>query len=915
MNITSFVRGMAWHDIAKPLRLNSARHSRLGFLLLEATGWQEEALVALAHVGFDRTECIVARNLDEFFRRAGAPDQLPAILLLANSLDRLAASTYSMMSAIPGNAIGVHSFGQFVVARENIDAIFQNSLKEVLASMPELWQAIDGAIQRTKDPDPQFLQPLGVTIPDPQAFRAILWQYMERFPERTYPPVNDTSLSSHTRLSAILGFVVYRNLQARHAPILNQIIAYDGTQANVGETTVETYLDNGHPGNPLRGFNDVQTAICKNLDSYLVRVALTGYRDLFTKAGRLDDLHGTARLADLTRAFFKQALAENLGVPDLSDYLRLSENQFELIYLLPGSLTRAEIEQTIAAAYRQTTKRLIHDGPDAFLELMYRSFGMNSGVNFAAQAEELHNQLVHIGYGLGVTPLALPLAPQGNAVIDPRQWNFDIFATEFGKMLLTAYRESADRVTTPKALLTSTTAYLLEEQKRAIQDVCVACGVYPIYAEFHERAIQDENLRKVTHQFRGQPEALCVSCIARRLLSQGAVQVKPLEAMIHLDETGQWLVTRQAENGPDLPAALMHTRRCKRPDYVDMGAAFVRRRDNDQLDIFPTIGYAADANSNVLLLSLTPTPAIYYIYDYLAMAQPDFYPVTGETVGVHDQLNKTIREFHDRLRNRSLAAQAMQAMQAEPHVARVLEREKQIAHFYQAYYRSLEASAVRVIPLDVSLPTLRLLAPADQLVTVLETLQDALHQHLFSFPPGYHPNQRMLNQLPKLLLGTMILFKEKQPLYLVFETERYLLERLKEADTIEQSAASPLLLVKEAVAASTPYTWHGTRLGFTDMRRTLDDRGGWQAQVTLDNLAQVLELNQVDRRTVTARGATTSRMDMDRKTAEQLANALLFIRRDWAGSTAKEWTEKEIEMLTRPEYFEPVLFMKKATRA
>ena len=96
INVNSFVRGMAWHDIGKPFYLGGEKHSRLGYLWLDALGYPDEALVALAHYG---------KSLEAHLRRywdvTGSPSEEPAVLALTNALDRAAAVTYSFIGQKP----------------------------------------------------------------------------------------------------------------------------------------------------------------------------------------------------------------------------------------------------------------------------------------------------------------------------------------------------------------------------------------------------------------------------------------------------------------------------------------------------------------------------------------------------------------------------------------------------------------------------------------------------------------------------------------------------------------------------------------------------------------------------------------------------------------------------------------------
>ena len=87
-DLINFVKGMLLHDIAKPLYLGSEKHSIRGYVLLNALGKEDEALVALSH----------HQQLEVYFKHQVEPgqtsvDKLPSYLALTSPIDRISSVT------------------------------------------------------------------------------------------------------------------------------------------------------------------------------------------------------------------------------------------------------------------------------------------------------------------------------------------------------------------------------------------------------------------------------------------------------------------------------------------------------------------------------------------------------------------------------------------------------------------------------------------------------------------------------------------------------------------------------------------------------------------------------------------------------------------------------------------------------
>jgi hypothetical protein len=920
--VTQFVRGMAWHDIGKPFALGTPRHAALGYWLLRLTGYDGEALLALAHghkkkkfrdlkrgaENKDPKKAERAQNalavepLRRYFEESDG-ESMPGLLVLCNSLDRLAASVYSFQGKGLHQHLEVHSLqnpfsrlpasivgweGPFVVPKDDLADVFEKHLwAHMRSELPEAWQAVLTSEAKTN------IEGKSQPLPDPAPLPAgkdalqVLLRYMASYPERTYPSVNDTSLEQHCRLSGILAFVVHCNLEEAEEDLLKQRI---------------TWAD-GEPQYPV---SDPGEVVRKHLKASLVRVAFEGHRALYESAVRVDDLHGARELADQMRETFKRALAHELSVPDLAEFLTISESQFDLIYLLPAE--GEPLEMKIKSAYERALGQIVGQVADR-LEWDFPQI--------AGHRRQLRQQLSDISYSLRVIPVKVPQKD----IID-----FDDFAAKYGESLLQAYIDSQTYVVFPAVNWPDWTKRCDNAEPLTAAETCQVCGNYPILTPSDDLSDEDKEQWQTRHDyaahiFRGEREQLCLSCVARRTLAYGTIarQVDPLvHPMLKLDSSkpGLWLTTLPAE-GPDLPPLLAPAVRLTRDDQMeDMNAFYVRYRvtrkgvDRSTLDIFPTTGYAADATSNVVLLSLQPQKAsLFACYPYDKVIK-EFEPeqsTSHSLIDGHTALwHETFVRFYRKVVKKERPELSEPIRHVQPHLARVMERIKRIQGFYEDLYHRLAgvepylddvSPRLRVLPLDTEYPTLRLLLPADQLDKVLQRLEQAVTETLFSARSAEKDCQALHGLLkllvPDLLHGVVVLFKHKFPLYLVLEAERDLFNQLEMTDKRKETSERP-----------SRSDWYGLRLAFTDLRGTLSEVGPKRAEVSYADLGTVLDLTKaVDRRTVLQRAEAETYL------STELADALTLIR-----TKRTDLTPDQAEALNQSGVFPSVLFLKRATR-
>jgi hypothetical protein len=880
MTVTTFVRGLTWHDMGKPFAQENWRHARLGYWLLWRAGYKVEALVALRH---DRG----VRN--QYFAVKGSGASVPAITMLANALDRLAASIYSFQpqpyktshhslqnpfSRLP-IIVDLEKGGQekdeqrFVVDDEQLK-VWEKDLWAT--KLPDPWAKFFSVDTKTHVEDKNEPLPVDMDVlPDGEAALRRLATALDIYPERTYPPVNDTSLRQHGRLAGILGFVVYRNLE-------------QDQRIDVNESMTRDYR--GH-------FQNHEQLVQTHLDAYLIRITFTSIKSQVQGAARVDDLHGGLMLARDFCEAFKDALAEQLSAPDLAEWLPVSESEFDLVYLLPGEKT--DLRETIRQAYAQARSRVVAGILDGRLG---RDFP-----EIKAYRDKLEHQLSTLAYGVHVIPVMLP-----------DEQSFDAFAAAYGRNLLAAYTASQRDGPTDLPITDTDIAPL------PASETCEVCGTHPILTPPEG---DDENrsqwLRKrnhAAHIFRGEREQICFSCVARRTLAHGAI-AKRMDELTHgmfepvQGKPGMWRQAQaqaQPQDGRPLPPQMGTTVQLTTPEeLLDITSFYVRFRrtaggvDRTTLDLFPTTSYAADKYGNVVLLTLQPTSVLYKKYVY-KQALVEWKDRATDDDGIKGWQQTFVAFYYQQKTEHPSFAQTIEWV--EPHLARVMERIQWIKRLYAALEDALIAERVRVLPLDVEFPTLRLLLPADQLDQALRVLDQVVTESLFS--ATYHEDTEARREaheflklvLPDLLHGAVVLFKQKFPLYLALEAERDILHQLAASDPDEP--------IDQRTRPGNSQ-WYGFRLGFSDLRGSLSEVGPLHAEATYENLGQVLDLvDKVDRRTVLQYKQTAEYISLE------LAQAQAMVRtrrvRGLNPTHVKAFSDEEDDL------FKPVHFIKRAIR-
>jgi hypothetical protein len=958
MDITTFVRGMVWHDVAKPFALGTSKHTPLGYWLLHQAGY-DEAWVAFIHGS-------TGENLPKALKAGG--DALPAILLLTNPLDRIAASFYSLLSRrfrrtdflgrseddvekkyplfhawqnpfsrLPNYSEELErtflireSYDGAEVPHNRLEQLDKALREKLIAELPPSWDQLieqeelsratraDVALEASPDEEA-----------DGEALLRTLLPFQAQYPERTYPPANDTTLQEHCRLGGALAFVLYRNLEQARSPWLENAVWLESDGG--GDRCLLGLLED--PANaervcPVIGkdndWTGVQEIACRNLSARLVRVAFEGHRDLFEHAVRVDDLLGARALTERFIDSFESKLAEVLGAPGLfwaseedsrQCLLTIHRSQFDLFYLLPPYPTGdgvTTVEEAVHDAYEETLDEIVSELREGLKIDFQRA--VNAGVlSFDADAEQaLREQLRALSYRVRVLDLEVGPAGQFDAFAD--------FTSAYGTALIDTFGASREYPVVPLGDL-PLRAEAKDEVQLPADKTCDVCGNHPLFDPFVDLLDDVEwksYVQKAVHHFREEPERPCISCIARRMLAHSRVA----ERTVWLSDMVEWayaradqpgrVVAAQPKGGPALPSALVSSHQLESDDdFLDLGAAFARcRRDSEgyQLDLFPTISYAADRNGNVVLLALQHTDALDRTYDYAPSI--DEIGQLPQAVRYGNRVPETDRErwqasvsliYHWAKANDPEVAESM--LSVRPHLARVLERIRRLRIFYRDLKEALDAEPIRILPLDIDFPTLRLLLPADQLDQALRVLDQVVTESLLS--ATYFRDQEKRRQAhdllkliaPEVLHGAAVLFKQKFPLYLALEAERDVFHQLAVLDRNESPAEEKRLQKTE---------WYGLRLGFSDLRGSLSEVGPLHAEVTYETLGEVLDL--VDR--------------VDRATVLQYAQAAQYVSPELAQAKAIVRTRRlqpleleHVEALSdEKKMFSPVYFIKRAIR-
>ncbi|MCU0589828.1 MAG: hypothetical protein MUF52_16965 [Syntrophobacteraceae bacterium] len=823
MALRDFVRGMLLHDLAKPFFLGGDRHAIMGFLFLQKVGLHGESLAALWHhnlkVNIDGTP----GNLEKawgFLEKWSdhGPPRLPRWILYTSAIDQLASSAYSLSEEGPEVNAGSRQnpFTRLPVSHEDIPSSWWNEcsdLHEQLwkeAGLEAAWKYEDGGNGiRVRDVLTMFKAgDAGKVRSD--VLGKLPQQALERyignstaasphsaytaFMERTYPPANDTPLLEHGRLCAALALALGVNMKRKGEDLCEPLESVDEARRGIQGDWIE---------------------LVKHHDAQLLRICLHRWKDLAERAVRLDDLHGIRMaLGDpleggtetwygaFIRAFSSQ-VSDLMDDPSLrEDILPLNRFAYDLVYLLPGSLSERELDEAVLQAAGEADRRLA--------QVLRRKYSRDFG----------HLAIITIEGESATTP-DMDIAFLQKELAFLRPWttrmavrvedvrDFGALRRAFGASLAKAYRE----------IITSTTATAdqllghMEELRIDIHgtgECCAVCGVNAVFEPFHElyeKADETgrDHLEKVMFNHKEETEKLCRFCLCVRTVSHGALKSPWLEAMIDHDGQNGHAV-RSGGLGPVAPPpALMDRIPVREGERIprDMGACFVRMDGN--LQIFPTVHAACDEGSNLALVRLEAN---------LSCLTGDYeYSEVIESLTADDKSTQGLGDLSDAKVFQAVFSQALFELTAPKnqgvppdtihpvrlHLARALVRMRWVDEAFRSLEEALvKGSGIRTLALESAFPICHLLVPAADLPRCLEGLTAHLTCRLFSSVAFQRTrkdrdgcltlDQESLEFLEKalprapVLLGAAVVFKARQALYQALRAARHVTEALQSGE-------------------------------------------------------------------------------------------------------------------------------------
>lgn len=592
-DIAQFVEGLRRHDLAKSVLLEQVWHARSGFSLLACCGAPLLVqLTVLLHTHEART------HLSDL---PGHISTIPFIVFYGSQVDRLASSSLGSRSdenskdwsrQNPWSRIPIklptrliENGDQKVHQILDVDVI----LRGLKCSSSCLSHAI-GSLKRLMS-----LEHSGPHV-DPKSALNFLLERMERFPERTFPPENDTCLGEHCRFSGAVGFLIAGNLVAK-----GQVLGLPPAQKDPSDGKWNV------SGKSLRSV--LEKMEFPSLQGHLVKVHFRGAEERFRSALRLDDLHGLLaflggdRKQGDSRPFLRREFDREFGRGLRELFFKqkgegaweavapIQETPFELLYLLPGAIEKEKVVEVVQEAYDRALKSMA----EKLAEECGRDFrGMEDAPWF--EPGELLASLRGLGLGIAVDTFEPEESPSSKGI--PKAFSEALLAS-YGRVQGPVGEASAPK---PKQILSSAAGESVVP--------CAVCQLSPVFEAFYERLGESggELLRKVVYD--EKEDRLCQGCLAIRVRSHMRVQVNGLSGLII--ECGDSMVRfEESDEGPPLPrsgaAALpVQVRLEGNEEFGETDFAFLRKRRGRGWDIFPTLGYAADSWSNVVLLEGAP---------------------------------------------------------------------------------------------------------------------------------------------------------------------------------------------------------------------------------------------------------------------------------------------------------------------
>jgi hypothetical protein len=585
---------------------------------------------------------------------------------------------------------------------------------------------------------------------------------------------------------------------------------------------------------------DAKRDILAQHKTWILRIDFDSFRKLFENAIRLDDLHGARALLGFPdhggqssyRNKLQQELARILAMKmedtGLQDWVSpLNDFAFDQVYILPGSLSESDILEAFDTAVEKSgnwAAKHLADG----LARDFSNVKDTSGQPISVPTPGAETLAARMGTFAPLCRLERVQLPEEDLE------RFHEFKKSYAQSLSAAYSS----LWVDRGISRDAAAGILGAAEECASDsssigVCEICGIHDPFKEFYDfyasqpKEIKTE-LQKVMYDQKEETEQLCAFCIGCRALSHGVVREAWLSKMVCRDAGAadangggdSLLIKLRSTGGMEPPPALLTecrvqvvesvpsngVRKVKRTSTADMGACFVRIRD-DRLQVFPTLHCAADSDSNLALLHLEPNMEQLlktYKYDHMLDSSDDglresipgsdwdlFRKFTyGAFQKAQYELQRQLagegKQADSERTRRKLAALREEMLHAEPHMARILTRTGWISTFYRRLRDVLTETGIRILTLEADFPKLVLLLPAASMPEAVRCLLETVLRDLYSSrlfetrgsDPKVDEHRRLqsvqfLNEiLPPLMSGSLATFKARQPLYQVMRQAR-----------------------------------------------------------------------------------------------------------------------------------------------
>ena len=989
-SIIQFVNGMKLHDFAKPFSRSGKRHSIVGFFMLEASGRESESLYSLLHHMHGGVQRNYAADILQAYRQnTGHALALSIWLCFSSAMDQLAASTFtgaggtepslefwsvqnpfSRLPVIIGDRSDLsYGYGEQSLESNLHDFLWQLTFDteidledvrskltanapENVFSLREIFVASEFSREKIRELANDIL------------FGRAKMNAHGIFPERTYPSANDVSLLQHGRFASALSFVVAGNVARR--PMAERQAVFGDLEAACEVIAYGNDLGEQERKAQWGKFNQ---ASLDNLGCRVVKIGFERLQTLYESGIRLDDIHGAKKFIDKIMTSYvvhfgnrifsliTETESENFPLEPFNWFA------FELVYLLPESISAEEIKTASDSAFHASLQEQV----DTFERLFKKDFKADRRI------VDLFDKNRILGYAGVYKPIC--------TVSDVESLEEDVsnegrIKSQFSHNIGKAYKKALDdKLVAPNDIFIPDS---FKDENSLKEPVCEVCGSFSSFREFYrlydgfsakeECREAAQSMEAVMYGLKEEAEQLCDFCLCLRLLSHGEVRVGWLDdnGLLKIEERDSETCivkcdpTADMDIPPKMLARVIVEKNSKTP--VDMGACFVRVTEVGDgkgpvkkiLQAFPTIYAAADSDSNVAMLHLEPNmdEGILGEYDlreklYEPLKNCAYEKIIGEDETGDEKFKRLLadmerymgkdfdnsnkQEFRKWFESeigeyrsndfarlvfswqayvKTLEAAGNKgdflddAFAVIPRMARILTRIRFVEDFFGEFAETLseKGNDVRAVTIESRFPRLTLLFPAKDTVKVLNILHRKMARCLFSSNLHSAPEASEKESWSKSCLWAL---------------EKALPPVLSGALSVFK-AKQPLYHVMDSAREITRFLNEssglggGSRLGFADHRGLMGvmNRGHIE-QIPRVDFFTLFELLRVESRIGRKALATLETIKAtELGQAPQGIEAWAFLRKGFEG-----WSDRETAAILNPETRMALSFLKTVSKA